>query len=132
MSEPFSTRSPTPTRSSRTVPAAGEGMSMVALSDSTVISGSSSLTTSPGATWISMTGTSVKSPRSGTLTSVAVGTVTPWAVMPVTLIRAVMPGHTVDGSGLPISIPYREIASATVAAGIAASSAREARAARAT
>src|SRR5690242_3759018 len=68
--DPRLTRSPTLTRSSRTVPAAGEGMSMVALSDSRVTSGSSLLTTSPGATWISMTGTSAKSPRSGTLTSV--------------------------------------------------------------
>src|SRR3974377_208935 len=50
---------------------------MVALSDSRVISGSSSLTTSPGATWISMTGTSAKSPRSGTLTSVRAGMVSP-------------------------------------------------------
>ena len=52
---------------------------MVALSDSKVISGSSSLTTSPDATWISMTGTSAKSPRSGTLTSVAAGMAAlPW------------------------------------------------------
>ena len=96
---------------------------MVALSDSRVISGSSSLTTSPGATWISMTGTSAKSPRSGTLTSVAAG-------------MAALPhwsGHyTSHGSGLSGSMPYREIASATVAAGIVPSSASEASAATAT
>ncbi len=43
---------------------------MVALSDSSVTSGSSALTLSPGLTCTSMTGTSSKSPMSGTLTSV--------------------------------------------------------------
>ena len=58
MGNPLLTWSPTLTRMSRTGPATGEGMSMVALSDSSVIRGSSSLTTSPAVTWISMTGTS--------------------------------------------------------------------------
>jgi pyruvate/2-oxoglutarate dehydrogenase complex dihydrolipoamide acyltransferase (E2) component len=67
---PSATLSPSLTLSSRTVPAAGEGTSIVALSDSSVTSGSSALTTSPGLTRTSMTGTSLKSPMSGTLTSI--------------------------------------------------------------
>ena len=51
-------------------PAAGAGMSIVALSDSSVISGSSAATVSPAATSTSITGTSEKSPISGTRTSV--------------------------------------------------------------
>ena len=62
--------SPTATRTAVTVPAPGAGMSMVALSDSSVISGSSAATVSPAATWTSMTGTSAKSPMSGTVTSI--------------------------------------------------------------
>ena len=65
---PAETRSPTETRTAVTVPATGAGMSMVALSDSRVISGSSAATVSPGATCISMTGTPAKAPRSGTVT----------------------------------------------------------------
>ena len=56
--------------SSPTVPANGAGTSIVALSDSSVSSGSSTATVSPAATRISMTGTSVKSPMSGTSTRV--------------------------------------------------------------
>ncbi len=52
------------------MPAAGDGTSMVALSDSSVTSESSAATASPGFTSTSMTGTSVKSPMSGTLTSI--------------------------------------------------------------
>ena len=44
---------------------------MVALSDSSVTSGSSGATVSPGATWISMTGTSAKFPMSGIWTSMS-------------------------------------------------------------
>src|SRR4051812_47214843 len=69
MTVPSETVSPTSTRSSPTVPAAGDGTSMVALSDSSVMSGSSSATLSPGFTITSMIGTSVKSPMSGTRTS---------------------------------------------------------------
>jgi len=61
--------SPTFTVTSFTVPAAGAGTSMVALSDSRVISGSSFCTVAPGCTSTSMTGTSLKSPMSGTFTS---------------------------------------------------------------
>ena len=67
--EPSETLSPTLTLSSLTVPATGEGTSMVALSDSSVISASSALMASPGLTRTSMTGTSLKLPMSGTLTS---------------------------------------------------------------
>src|SRR5207249_5945303 len=65
---PSLTLSPTLTLSSLTVPADGAGTSIVALSDSSVTSGSSGFTASPGLTKTSMTGTSLKSPMSGTLT----------------------------------------------------------------
>ena len=55
---PSLTVSPTLTRTSWTFPAAVAGTSMVALSDSRVTRGSSSATTSPGATCTSITGTS--------------------------------------------------------------------------
>src|SRR5271167_4775315 len=67
---PSLTLSPTLTLSSLTVPATGAGTSMVALSDSRVTSESSAFTASPGLTNTSMTGTSLKSPMSGTLTSI--------------------------------------------------------------
>ena len=54
-----------------TVPAISAGTSIVALSDSRVSSGSSSATSLPAATWTSMTGTSVKSPMSGTSTTIS-------------------------------------------------------------
>ena len=47
ISEPSETVSPTATLSSATVPARGAGMSIVALSDSSVMSGSSAATSSP-------------------------------------------------------------------------------------
>src|SRR5579859_1313479 len=46
-SEPCETRLPTPTLSSLTTPAEGDGTSIVALSDSTVSNGESTATTSP-------------------------------------------------------------------------------------
>src|SRR5208282_1158755 len=67
---PSLTLSPILTLSSLTTPAAGAGTSMVALSDSSVTSESSAFTVSPGLTKTSMTGTSLKSPISGTLTSI--------------------------------------------------------------
>src|SRR5271169_6388490 len=70
MGLPSLTLSPTLTLSSLTVPAAGAGTSMVALSDSSVTSESSAFTAAPGLTNTSMTGTSLKSPMSGTLTSI--------------------------------------------------------------
>jgi hypothetical protein len=63
------TWSPTATRTAVMVPATGAGMSSVALSDSRVISGSSRATRSPAATCTSITGTSMKWPMSGTVTS---------------------------------------------------------------
>src|SRR5205814_7611301 len=70
MTLPSLTLSPTLTFNSFTVPADGAGTSIVALSDSSVTSGSSGFTASPGLTKTSMTGTSLKSPMSGTLTSI--------------------------------------------------------------
>src|SRR5215216_2233473 len=70
MTVPSLTVSPTLTLTSWTWPEAVEGTSMVALSDSRVTSGSSSATTSPGATCTSIIGTSWKSPMSGTAISV--------------------------------------------------------------
>src|ERR1700722_8408787 len=69
MMTPCDTLSPTLTLISWTTPPSGAGTSIVALSDSSVISGSSALTVSPGLTSTSITGTSVKSPMSGTRTS---------------------------------------------------------------
>src|SRR5215218_1555566 len=66
---PSPTRSPTLTSSFSTVPWRGAGTSIVALSLSSVTSGSSALIAAPSATWTSMTGTSLKSPMSGTRTS---------------------------------------------------------------
>jgi hypothetical protein len=68
---PSETLSPTLRRSSFTTPAPGEGISMVALSDSSVTSDCSLPTVSPGLTRTSMTSTFLKSPMSGTFTSLA-------------------------------------------------------------
>src|SRR5207253_478187 len=62
------TLSPILTLISFTTPAAGDGISIVALSDSSVISDCSLETASPGLTSTSMTSTSLKSPMSGTTT----------------------------------------------------------------
>src|ERR1700759_413605 len=64
------TLSPTLMRSSLTTPAVDDGISIDALSLSTVIRLCSALTASPGLTSSSMTPTSLKSPMSGTLTSI--------------------------------------------------------------
>ena len=48
MTEPLETRSPSLTLTSLTVPGNGDGTSTVALSDSSVTSGASLATTSPG------------------------------------------------------------------------------------
>src|SRR5262245_51172748 len=66
---PSDTLSPILTRTSLTTPADGDGISIVALSDSSVISDCSGVTSSPGFTRISMTSTLLKSPMSGTNTS---------------------------------------------------------------
>ena len=70
MSVPIDTLSPTLATTSAIAPAIGDGTSIVALSDSSVTSGCSAFTTSPGFTRISMIGTSLKSPISGTFTSI--------------------------------------------------------------
>src|SRR5471030_2243306 len=67
--EPSCTLSPTLTLMAVTTPAWLDGISMLALSDSTVISDWSTLIVSPTLTISSMTSTSLKSPMSGTLTS---------------------------------------------------------------
>jgi hypothetical protein len=63
---PLLTLSPSLTRISLTTPAWLDGISIEALSDSTVISDCSALTVSPGLTSSSITATSSKSPMSGT------------------------------------------------------------------
>ena len=68
-SEPSLTLSPSCTLSSFTTPAWLEGISIEALSDSTVIRLCSARTLSPGLTMSSITVTSAKSPISGTLIS---------------------------------------------------------------
>ncbi len=70
ISVPSLTLSPNLSFNSLTTPGAGEGTSIVALSDSSVTSESSAFTASPGFTKTSMTGMSLKSPMSGTLTSI--------------------------------------------------------------
>src|SRR5437899_1790380 len=72
MRRPSDTLSPSFTLRSVTVPAAGDGTSIVALSDSSEMIGSSALTLSPDFTNTSMIGISLKSPMSGTLTSTVV------------------------------------------------------------
>src|SRR6266852_437987 len=68
--DPCETLSPSLTRSSFTIPACGDGISIVALSDSSVMREASFSTRSPGFTRTSMISTSLKSPMSGTLTSI--------------------------------------------------------------
>src|SRR6266705_4702212 len=70
ITEPWETLSPTLSRSSFTTPECEEGISIVALSDSRAMSEASFSTRSPGLTRTSMTSTSLKSPMSGTLTSI--------------------------------------------------------------
>src|SRR5258706_15577122 len=77
--EPCATLSPTFTLIDCTVPAPGDGISIVALSDSRVMSDCSLATLSPGLTRTSMTSTLLKSPMSGTFTS--------WAAMEVVLLE---------------------------------------------
>ena len=69
MTEPCLTLSPSATLISLTMPAWLDGISIDALSDSTVMSDCSALTVSPGLTNNSITPTSSKSPMSGTLIS---------------------------------------------------------------
>src|SRR5450755_2108365 len=87
---PSLNRSPSLTLRSLTTPAAGEGTSMVALSDSSVTSESSGATVSPGFTSTSMTGTSLKSPMSGTLTSIS------WLTMTFQSVSALEAARSLD------------------------------------
>src|SRR3569623_34962 len=66
---PSATLSPSLTRISLTTPATLDGISMLALSDSTVTKDWSTSIRSPALTSNSMTSTSLKSPMSGTITS---------------------------------------------------------------
>src|SRR5450755_1036171 len=68
--DPLETLSPTFTVSAMTTPACEDGISIDALSLSTVIRLCSALTVSPGLTSSSITATSAKSPMSGTTTSI--------------------------------------------------------------
>ena len=68
---PLETLSPTLISISFTTPALGDGISIVALSDSRVMSDCSLDTVSPGFTSTSITSTSLKSPMSGTGTVMA-------------------------------------------------------------
>src|SRR5438105_14803958 len=70
ISVPSETLSPALSLSSAIVPPTGDGTSIVALSDSSVIGASSAFTVSPLFTCTSITGTSLKSPMSGTRTSI--------------------------------------------------------------
>ena len=94
-STPSETLSPSLTLISSTLPAAGEGTSIVALSDSSSTSGSSTATVSPGFTITLMTGTSLKSPMSGTFTSIVAMCVSP-----------VLVSHAVRGLIFAGSIAY--------------------------
>ena len=109
--------SPTLILSSVTVPPKGAGMSMAALSDSTVMMESSAARASPGFTMISMTSTSLKLPISGTRTS---------------LMLIFSSPYTFTGLARLASMPYFLMASAALPAGITPSSARALRAARTT
>src|SRR5574343_535400 len=109
--EPSLTLSPSWTLSSLTRPACEDGISMEALSDSTVMSDCSALTVSPGLTSSSMTATSSKSPMSGTFTS--------------TNAMFVSGFYAYRGLTLSTLMPYFLMASATLAAGSAPSSASD-------
>src|SRR5467141_1855469 len=80
MGLPCETLSPVLIRSSFTTPAAGDGISIVALSDSTVINDCSDCTSSPGLTSTSITSTFLKSPMSGTKTSLWVPMLAQFAI----------------------------------------------------
>ncbi|EWS62288.1 hypothetical protein Y695_04484 [Hydrogenophaga sp. T4] len=93
-----------------------DGISIEALSDSTVISDCSALTVSPTLTSSSMTATSSKSPMSGTFTSTSAMLLSPEI-------------YAYKGLILSTLMPYLAMASATLAIGSLPSSASERRAA---
>ena len=110
---PWLTRSPSCTAMAFTTPADGEGTSIDALSDSSVISGASTAMRSPGFTWISMIGTSLKSPMSGTRTCLVSPIVVPHGCVRLQNgTRHLVPRHKVSvfrhmvqGGGRSGSIP---------------------------
>ena len=132
--EPCLTLSPRATRISLTTPAVLDGISMEALSDSTVISDCSALTVSPTLTINSMTVTSSKSPMSGTCTSNSAICVSLFQLRTEKyscgLSRKVS-GYAYRGLILSALMPYFWIASATCVAGTAPSSLSALRAATA-
>ena len=110
--------SPSLTRSSLITPATSAGTSIVALSDSRVTMDCSLATVSPTFTRISITGMSVKSPISGTLSSCE---------------DIIFPApYTVVGLGLFGSMPYFVMASASSLRSITPSSAKALKAASVT
>src|SRR6267154_36680 len=113
---PCETLSPVLTRISFTTPAAGEGISIVALSDSTLMSDCSGFTVSPGLTRTSTTSTFLKSPMSGTKISLGVPmrcALPESRPAPVAGAPSLSPDQTVTGLGFSVSIRYFLIASET-------------------
>src|SRR5471030_1774931 len=110
---PSATLSPTLILISLTTPAWLDGISMLALSDSTVISDWSTLIVSPTLIISSMTSTSLKSPISGTLTSTMLIAFAPYS------------SYWVTGFGLFASRPYLTTACSTTDASILPSSASD-------
>ncbi len=108
---PSLTLSPSLTFISLTTPACDDGISIDALSDSTVTRLCSAFTVSPGLTSSSMISTSLKSPMSGTFTSTN--------AMACLRIRS----YAYSGLIFSVLMPYFLIASATLAAGTLPSSA---------
>ena len=104
---PMLTLSPTLTFISLSTPAADEGISIDALSDSTVISDCSTRIASPGLTMTSITATSLKSPMSGTRISIG----------PLTAA-----GAAATGAGVAVAAATGAAAGAAVAAACATSS----------
>src|SRR6185369_4641854 len=102
---PSLTLEPSWTSTSLTVPETVDGTSMVALSDSNVAIASSTLIESPTLTKRSMTGTSEKSPISGTLTSttppLAAGAA---AAAPVSTLISTVPSPTLEPSWTSTSL----------------------------
>src|SRR5438132_1159642 len=126
---PSDTLSPTLTLTDCTVPPSGDGTSIVALSDSSEMSGSSAFTVSPALTNTSITGMSLKSPMSGTFTS-AIAPMSP--PIQYALRIPCVAAYTVQGSGRSVSSPYFLIAWSTTSGLISPSSASAFSAATAT
>jgi hypothetical protein len=98
--EPSPTLSPSLTFKAFTTPAWLEGISMEALSDSTVMRLCSTLMVSPGLTSTSITATSLKSPMSGILMSmVAITRPSQWGTEPDRWSRSVPPFITTSSDG---------------------------------